>query len=378
MSGPLTSLRIIEWSAYAGGSIAGLMLGDLGADVIKLEDASAAAEPNPNDDFPDPEAAGLASTRSAYYELLNWGKRSVSLNLRDERGSALARRLLKAADAIVVHVRSGLPAEVGLDYERLSSANPRLVYGVLTPYGSSGPRSMSPFVDGAAEALSGGMWGVGTEGDPPFTHLSRFTDSSAGVMLSLGIMVALLDRRRLGLGQKVEVSNLGAAMWSQYYQLATTLLTGRPHGRVRRQDSSPLSNHYLCQDGVWLLLANARRDDVWNSFCRVVGLERLLSDARYSNASGRTRYASEIVSILDEHFMTRPYDYWAERLASDNSMIFERVQTLADVGADPQALANDYVGEIRHPRRGPVQVVNSPVHFSATRLPSRGPAPERG
>lgn len=379
MKAPLEGIKVVEWSMYATGPMAGVVLGDLGADVIKIEDASVGGDPPRGMRF----VAGVADCampgdRNAYFEVMNWNKRSITLNLKHPKGREIAFQLLDKADVFLCNIRPPVVRKLGLDYETVSQRNPRIVYAIASGYGERGPQGDRAGNDYTGQARSGMMWGAGTVDDPPFYHTGGFPDMGGATLLSHAVITALLARERHGVGQKVEMSNLSAAMWMQYWAMGIVLLTGNPWPRIdRRKPGNPLYNHYPCQDGEWIALS-AILPQNWPTFCQLVGLDHLLEDERFQTVDNRRINALELNKILDERFMTRPRHEWEEILARDPSMIFERVQRLEDLADDPQVLANEYVIEMDHPVYGRCKVQNFPIRFSKTSPKPRRAAPELG
>jgi|DewCreStandDraft_1066081.scaffolds.fasta_scaffold00059_163 crotonobetainyl-CoA:carnitine CoA-transferase CaiB-like acyl-CoA transferase len=376
---PLEGIKVVEWTVYAQGPLSGVMLGELGADVIKIEDFAGGGDPARGMlNVVGVVDARMPGDRSAFFEIMNFNKRSLCLNLRHPQGRELARQLIDRADVFVVNQRIPTILKAGLDYETLRQRNPRLIYALATAYGERGPQAERGGVDYTGQARSGMMFGAGTEEDPPYYLTGGFADMGAAVLLSHAVITALLSRERHGVGQKLELSNLSAAMWMQYWAVGITLMTQRPWPRIdRRTAGHPLYNHYRCKDGQWLALASIRPEH-WERFCQRVGLEHLLEDERFRDADRRRANARELIAILDEHFLTRTRQEWEELLLQEPPFVFERVQRIEDLQEDEQVLANEYVREMAHPRYGQVKVQAYPIRFYETPTRERRPAPEMG
>ena len=379
MNAPLEGIKVVEWSMYATGPLCGVMLGDLGADVIRIEDPQRGGDPTRNMRY----VAGITDCqmpgdRNAFFEVMNWSKRSVSLNLKHPQGHEVALQLLDRADVFILNIRPPVVKKLGLDSETLRERNPKLIYATASAYGERGPQGQRSGNDYTGQARSGLMFGAGSDTDPPFYHLAGFPDMTGGTLLSHAVVSALYARERTGVGQKVEMSNLGAAMWIQYWAISNQLLVGGPWPRQdRKRANQPLFNHYQCADGEWIVLATIR-DEKWPIFCRLVRLEHLLEDDRFKTVEDRKEHAADLVAILEEHLSTKPRDEWEQILSSDRAMEFTRVQRLADLQHDPQVIANEYIGEIDHPVYGPTKVQNYPVRFSESRVKPRTAAPDLG
>lgn len=379
MQAPLEGIKVVEWSMYATGPLAGVMLSDLGADVIKIEDGTTGGDRTRGMRFVGGGMDCLMpGDRNAWFEVMNWNKRSVTLNLKHPEGREVALRLLDAADVFILNFRPGVVRRLGLDYDTVAKRNPRIVYVSASSYGERGPLAQRAGNDYTGQARSGMMWPSGDDAETPRPNSGAPVDMASATLLTNAVVTALLARERYGEGQKVELSNLAAGMWIEYYASAITLLTGRPWPHAdRSQPGNPLFNHYRCGDGRWLVLANLLPEN-WPVFCRIVGLNQLLDDPRFSDVDRRRIHAAELTCLLEAHFLTRPRDQWEALLERDPSMTFESIQSLSDLADDPQVLANEYVVPMEHPVYGRVNVQPYPARFTRTPAKPRRAAPELG
>lgn len=379
MNLPLQGIKVIEWSMYATGPLCGVMLADLGADVIRIEDPARGGDPTRNMRY----VAGIADcqmpgNRNAFFEVMNWSKRSVTFNLKHPQGRALALRLLDQADVFILNIRPSVVKKLGLDYETVAARNPRLVYATASGYGERGPQAARSGNDYTGQSRSGLMFSSGTDADPPFYHLAGFPDMTGGTLLAQAVILGLYARERTGQGQKIELSNLAAAMWIQYWAVSNNLLVGGKWPRQdRRRPGQPLFNHYQCADGDWIALAMPR-DEKWPIFCRQIGLPSLVEDPRFLTVEERRTNAAVLVRILEEQFRRQPRAEWERILGADTRMEFERVQRLQDLQHDAQVQTNGYIQEIDHQVYGRCKVQSYPVRFSRSAVRSRQAAPELG
>ena len=379
MNLPLQGIKVVEWSMYATGPLCGVMLADLGADVIRIEDPARGGDPTRNMRYVAGIADGqMPGNRNAFFEVMNWSKRSVTLNLKHPQGRALALRLLDQADVFILNIRPSVVKKLGLDYEAVSARNPRLIYATASGYGERGPQAGRSGNDFTGQARSGLMFGAGNEDHPPLYHIAGFPDMTGGTLLAQSVILGLYARERTGRGQKIEMSNLSAAMWIQYWAVSNNLLVGgKWPRRDRRRPGQPLFNHYQCADDDWIALA-MQRDEKWPIFCRQIGLPSLVEDPRFLTVEERRTNSATLVSILEEQFRTKPRSEWERILGADTRMEFDRVQRLKDLPLDPQVQANRYVEEIDHPVYGRCKVQSYPVRFSRSAVRSRQAAPELG
>ena len=375
----LEGIKVVEWSVYVMGPLAGVMLSDLGADVIKIEDPKSGGEILRGLRFTNGTVdAAMPGGRNAAFEAMNWNKRSIGLDLKTPEGRELAYQLVETADIFLTNYQPAVIERLGMDYETLRQRNSRLIYAQGSAFGEQGPDRDRPGNDYTGQARSGMMWGPGTDADPPLYHTGAPCDIGGAILLSHGIITALLARERSGEGQKIDVSNLGAGMWFQYWAVGITLLTQNKWPRIdRRRPGNPLWNHYPCADGEWLAMACLLPEN-WEAFCRVTGREDLLADDRFKDLEGQRKNALELNAILDAHFQSRPRHEWEAILAQDPSLAFERMQRVEDLREDEQVLANEYITTIDHPVYGPAQVQNYPMQFSETPWLQRRPAPDFG
>lgn len=380
MAGPLEGIRVINWSQFTPSS-AGYMLGDLGADVIKIE------HPIQGDAYRGMgaiygEAMTFADGRHAGFEAANRNQRSITLDLKNERGREVLYRLVKKADVFYTNYTSRVQRSLRVDYETLSRENPRLIYAVSSTYGPEGPWADRRGFDQTAQARSGLMFCMGDRDFPePVQTVSGIADTMGATVLTMGILAALVARERLGIGQKVDTSLLGSMLHLQTMGIGVTAFRGKSWARhSRARTKNPLTNHYRCADGKWILFSEIQADRFWPEFCRALELDDLIDDPRFATAmGGRRQHAEELIRILDEKMATKTRDEWVQRFESLGApFAYCPVQDYYDVLQDPQVLANDYVVEFDHPTAGRVKMIGYPIRFSQTPMRIQREAPEFG
>ncbi len=375
---PLEGIRVLDWTIWQQGPICSAMLGDLGAEVIKLEQRGSG----------DPgrylAAAGGASGSGErpnwYFEANNRNKKSLTLDLKRPEGVAVVHDLVRRSDVFVQNFRFGVADRLGIGYEALREINPKLIYASATGYGPEGPERTEPSFDHLGLARSGIMNAVGEPDMPPLGISGGIADQMGGVMLAYGILAALMARERHGVGQAVDASHLGSMMWLQGLSLGMLCMAGIPMPRsFRARSFNPLWNHYRCSDDQWLALAMLQPDRYWADFARAVDRPELVTDERFADMAARSRHAAEAVAILDEAFATAPRDEWIRRLReAPGDFIFTIVNSVDDLPNDPQVQANDYLVEVDHPQHGPTPMVGVPVRLRETPGRIREVAPELG
>lgn len=373
---PLEGIRVLDWTIWQQGPVSALMLSDLGADVIKIEERVGG----------DPgrgvlRASGLDVTNfpNFYFEATNRGKRSIALDLKQPEAREIVHALAARADVFVQNFRPGAAARAGLDYETLKKINPKIVYGNGSGFGRKGPDAERPCMDYLGLARSGIMMSAGEPGTPPVAIQGAIADQMAGTMLAFGIITALLARERHGMGQEVDVSLLGAMTWLQGLSMSSRLMLGGEMPRPSRQFAfNPLWNHYRCKDDQWIALAMAQADRWWASFVAALGRPELATDEKFNTMLNRGMNAAELIGIFDEIFATRTRAEWMAALDAGGDFIFTLVNSVSDLPNDPQVRANGMIASVEHPTHGPIEMLNLPIGLSETPSRIAGTAPEFG
>jgi len=321
----------------------------------------------------------LGGGRNAYFEYTNRNKRGIAIDLGKKSGKEIVYRLVKTSDVFVQNFRQGVGEKLGLDYKTLCQHNPRLIYANASGWGSKGKESGEPTFDLLGLARSGIMNAITEPGLPPLRLSGGIADQMGAIMLSYGILAALLARERSGVAQEIDSSHLGSMITLQGLHLAFVCALGQEIPKLSRDAvANPLWSHYRCRDGKWICLAHLQADRYWPSFCRAIGREDWGKDPRFANAMAREKSSREIIKVLDEVFATRTAKEWMEHLKSQGDFICYIVNTVSDLPNDPQALVNEYIINYDHPVLGKVKTVGFPVQFSKTPPSLRCPAPELG
>ena len=373
---PLEGIRVVDWTIWQQGPVASTMLGDLGADVIKVEERVGG---DPGRGILRAQGLDLTDRPNFYFEANNRNKRSIAVDVKKPEGREIVQRLADQADVFVQNFRQGVAGRLGLDATTLRARNPRLVYASATGYGPEGAESGAPSFDYLGLARSGIMYACGEPDDEPLAIAGGIADQMGAVMLAYGVLAALLVRERTGRGQEVDASHLGSMAWLQGLGLAARLMLGRALPRQsRRFATNPLWNHYRCVDDRWLALSMLQPDRYWAQFCAVLEIPEAATDERFATMMPRMMNCGECIALLDGVFARRPRAEWITRLAEGGDFIFSIVNAVDDLAEDPQVLANGYVTTFPHPTFGPTQVVGVPIRLSETPGQLRRPAPEFG
>ncbi len=376
MAKPLDGIRILDWTIWQQGPVSTVMLADLGAEVIKLEERESG---DPGRGVTRIGGVDVEEQINFYFEANNRHKKSITLDLKRPEAKEIVYELVAKSDVFVQNFRKGVAGRLGLDYATLKQHNAKLIYANATGYGPLGPDSGEPSFDLMGQARSGIMNAVGEPGMDPMSVSGGIADQMGAVMLAYGILAALLARERQGIGQELDASHLGSMIQLQGLSVSMRLMSGQSLGpSARTAAGNPLWNHYRCGDGKWIALAMIQADRYWIDFCRAIGRPDMLEDERFEDRRGRTKNSAAAIAIFDEAFATKPLDQWLGILKGAGDLIYTIVNSIDDLPEDPQVVANDYVVDFDHPRFGPTQVVGNPIRYSETPADPRGAAPELG
>jgi crotonobetainyl-CoA:carnitine CoA-transferase CaiB-like acyl-CoA transferase len=367
--GPLTGVTVLDLSRVLSGPYCTMLLADMGARVIKVE------HPGRGDDtrhWGPPFVAG----ESAYFLSINRNKESVSLDFKQPEGRRLLDGLIARADVLVENFRPGTLDRLGLGYEQLAGACPRLVYCSISGFGRTGPRRERPGYDAVMQGEGGLMSITGPEDGPPYRLGVAIADLVTGMFAAQGVLLALVARATTGRGQHVDVAMLDSVAAMLTYQAGIYFTTGRVPGRMgnRHPTIAPYET-FEASDGEFVL--SVGNDEIWRRFCRAAGLEALAADERFTTNGARVRHYGELRPLLVEVLRTKSRDAWIE-VFDAAGVPCGSVRNLAEVFADPQLDAREMIARLAHPTVGPLQLLGVPVKLSATPGRVRTPPPTLG
>jgi crotonobetainyl-CoA:carnitine CoA-transferase CaiB-like acyl-CoA transferase len=373
MAGPLEGINVVELGVWVAGPAAGGILADWGADVVKIEPPSG----DPARMFG--RMLGLDIDVSPPFEMDNRSKRGIVLDLTADTGRAAALELISGADVFVTNVRPGALQRLGFDFATLAPDNPRLVYGLITGYGETGPDADRAAYDVAAFWSRAGLAHLLTRpGDTPPFQRGGMGDHSAGMTLAAAICAALVSRDRTGSGQLVSTSLYRQGAYTVSFDLNTYLMTGQPIAIGQREKmGNPCMNNYAAGDGRRFWIVGLELDRHWPPLCRAVDKTEWLDDPRFADARARAVNAVELIAELDQIFATKPLDQWAEIFASEPDFFWSPVNTVEDVVADEQFHAAGGVVDVPD-EAGDVPMVATPADFHGTPWAPRSTAPRLG
>jgi crotonobetainyl-CoA:carnitine CoA-transferase CaiB-like acyl-CoA transferase len=373
MAGPVAGVKVVELGVWVAGPAAGGILADWGADVIKIEPPAG----DPARMFG--RMLGCDLGLNPPFEMDNRSKRSVVLDLGTEDGRATAFELLADADVFLTNVRPGALRRLGLDFEAVSAANPRLVYGLITGYGEDGPDADRAAFDVAAFWSRAGVAHLLTRpGDSPPFQRGGMGDHSAGMTMAAAVCAALLARERTGTGQLVTTSLYRQGAYTVSFDLNTYLMSGQPIAVGQRETmGNPCMNNYAAADGRRFWIVGLEPERHWPALCRAVGRPEWRDDPRFADARSRAINSTELIAALDEIFATRPLDEWADVFAGEPDFFWSPINTLEDVVADEQFHAAGGIVDVPDGEAA-VPMVATPADFHGTPWAPRSAAPELG
>ncbi|TCK36791.1 crotonobetainyl-CoA:carnitine CoA-transferase CaiB-like acyl-CoA transferase [Paraburkholderia sp. BL8N3] len=354
MTNVLEGVRVLEQGTFITGPAAGMLLGDLGADVVKIE------QPETGDPF----RAFKGGLYSPHYQTYNRNKRSVTLNTKDATDLALFDDLIRDADVYIQNFRPGAADRLNAGYERLREINPRLIYCAISGFGQTGPAAGRPAYDSVAQAASGFL-GLLVNPENPRVVGPAIADSLTGFYAAYGILGALHERNRTGVGRKVEVSMLEAMSHFNLDAFTHFYSVGELMGPYSRPS---VSQSYVmkCADGKWLALHMSSPEKFWTGLANALERPALLDDPRFAERSGRIANQEALIGILGDIFILRDRAEWCDRL-EQHDVPHAPMYDASEALEDPQAKHLELLVQSEHPTMGSFRTVRPPVTFDGKR-----------
>ena len=378
MSGPLNGIRVFDLTRVLAGPSCTQILGDLGADVIKIE------RPEHGDDtrkYGPPfvlDVDGTETTESGYYLSANRNKRSVTLNLTGAEGQSLAKRMINQCQVLAENFKVGNLAKFGLDYASLKAENPGLVYCSITGFGQTGPKAKRPGYDFMAQGLGGIMSITGPPGGEPHRVGIPIADLTAGLWATISINAALRHREVTGEGQHLDISLLDTQVSLLSIQGLNYLTSGEVPGLLGNAHPNivPYQVFPTADGNIIVAVGN---DDQFKRYCEFAGVPELINDERFVTNKARVQNREALTQILNEVMRQNPSAYWLEELEK-NKITCGPINNIDQVFADTQVVARDMRIEMNHPATGgePVSLIGSPSKMSVTEVSYRHAPPMLG
>ncbi|MEK7848349.1 MAG: CoA transferase [Chloroflexota bacterium] len=373
----LEGIRAVEWAWWHAGPACGYILGDLGAEVIKIEEPGV-GDPTRGLTRYMGLPVDLPNGSNTLHEIANRNKKSVTLNLRQPEGRQILYRLVEKSDVFYNNFRQKVRARLGLDYETLKRYNPRLIYATTSGFGQEGPDGDLRAFDTPGVARAGLMHNIGEPGMPPQQMVFGLADQMTASFLAYGIITALLGRERLGIAQEVEVSLFGTMIHGQAIGETAFFFRGEEPPRPQRTKAfNPLVNYYQCADGEWVIFSQNQPQEAWAQFCKALGIEELKDNPRFATTKARGQNCEELIAIIERVIGNKPRSQWLP-IFKAHDLIYAPVQRTSDLPHDEQAWANQYLLKYDHPALGTKTVVGFPMKFSETPCAIQREAPQLG
>jgi formyl-CoA transferase/CoA:oxalate CoA-transferase len=367
--GPLSGIRVLDFTRILSGPFATMNLADLGADVIKIE------RPDQGDDTRQ-WGPPFQGDQAAYFLSVNRNKRSVALDLKSPEGARAIKALAERSDVIVENFRPGTMARLGLGYEAVSRANPRVIYASISGYGQTGPDASRAGYDAIAQARSGLMSVTGEPKGPPVRVGISPADLTAGMWALVGILSALYQREQSGHGQWIDVSLLdGQVSWLTYVAQGYFASGHVPRRYGSAHPTIAPYQGFPTQDGnIMIAVGN---DGLWKRLAEALDLASLIEDPRFVHNSERVTHRTELVAILTETLKTKTTDAWIAILDTAGVPVGP-INTVDQALKDPQIAARGMVTNVEHPGIGSLDLLNCPIKMSANETSVRMPPPLLG
>jgi crotonobetainyl-CoA:carnitine CoA-transferase CaiB-like acyl-CoA transferase len=357
MAGPLAGVKVLELAQIMAGPTCGMLLADLGADVVKVERVPGGDDTRTMN---RPSVAG----ESAAFMAMNRNKRGIALNLKLPAAQEALKRMAASADVLTENYRKGALEKLGLGYEALKKVNPGLIYCSISGYGRTGPYADKGGYDLIAQGMSGLMAITGEPGGAPVKSGSPVCDINAGMLGALGVVAAYVHRLKTGEGQLVDTSLYEAGIQQTYWQSAIYFATGASPGPSGSAHilSAPYQA-FRAADG-WLTIGGANQAN-WERLVRVLGAPELVDDARFRTNADRMKNLAELTPLMNDKLKARPMRVWLAALEAEG-VPCGPIQSIADMASDPHTAAREMVVELEHPRAGRTRALGLPIKLSAT------------
>jgi crotonobetainyl-CoA:carnitine CoA-transferase CaiB-like acyl-CoA transferase len=364
---PLKGVRVLDLSRVLAGPFCSMTLSDLGAEIIKIE------IPGRGDDtrsYP-PFINGVSS----YYMSLNRGKKSLTLNLKQEEGVKVIHKLITKCDIILENFRPGVTKRLGVDYDTMRKINEKIIYCSISSFGQTGPYSQWPGYDLIIQGMSGLMGITGEKGRPPVRVGVAVTDINAGLHAVISILSALRVREKLGIGQYIDVSMMDACVSWMTYVAGIYFATNKVPERMGGAHPSIVPYQtFRAGDGKYLLVAGGN-DRLFNILCNVLGIEYLIEDPHYNNNEKRVENRDTLIPIIQEKLLKKPRDSWLKNLR-EAGFPSAPVYSIDEVFSDPQVLHREMIVEMEHPKAGIIKQIGTPFKLSKSPAELSGAPPD--
>ncbi len=359
----LEGVRVLDFTQFLAGPYCTMVLGDLGAEVIKVE------RPRVGEVYRTYGPKFIKGESSSFLSV-NRNKKSIVIDLKDARGIEIVKRLVAETDVLVENFKSGTMDRLGLGYEELKQINPALIYCSISGFGSTGPYRDRGGFDLIVQGMSGLMSMTGEADGPPVKVGTPISDMGGAAFGTIGILAALIERAKSGKGQYIDASLLDASLAWTTLPIGNYLADGEIPGRLgsASPQNAPYQAFATSNGHLTIGTGNQR---LWETLCKIMGLEELIHDERFPDNAARVRNQKELAALLEEKFKERTTEYWIEVL-NDAGIPTGPIYNMEEALNDPHVRARGVLWEVDHPRAGKVTVMGLPIKFSA----ASGDAPQ--
>ena len=368
MENILDGMKVLDLTRVLAGPYATMILADLGAEVIKVELPEVGDEARSFGPFQNGE--------SAYFSSVNRGKKSITIDLRTQRGSDIVRQLLKDCDVVVENFRPGSMDRFGLSYDHLSHSHPHLVYASISGFGQTGPYAKRPAYDVIIQAMGGISSITGNPGEAPIRVGSSIADLSAALFSTIGILAAWGHAKGTGFGQQIDVSMLDCQVALLENAIARYYLEDSIPGPIGSRHPTITPFQFFRASDGYIVIAIGN-DSLWSQFCRTLGACDLITDCRFTDNASRSSNQKDLDEILQEYFIKYSVEYWLDKL-EQAGIPCGPIQDIEQVCNDPQIAERQMLIQIEHPVAGSQKMPNSPLKFSSSPIELLTPAPTLG
>lgn len=369
MAGALQSIQVLDLSRVLAGPFCTMILGDLGANVIKVEAPGGSDETRK-------WGPPFQNDVSAYYLCANRNKKSITVDLKSPEGISIIKKLAAESDVVINNFKTGTMDRFGLGYETLANINPQLIYCSITGFGETGPYKDMPGYDFIIQAMSGLMSITGDKESSPQKVGVAITDILTGLYACIGIQGALLERTMSGKGQKLDISLYDSAVSALVNIGSNYLMSGTIPQALGNQHANIVPYQtFTTMDGEMVIAVG--NDHQFRSLCSILGKPEISADERFNTNPKRVEHRDVLIPMLQDIFKTKPTSYWQEK-CQKNKIPSGPIQNIEEVANDPQLTARDMFIHMDHPTAGSIRMVGSPLKLSRTPVTIRHHPPNAG
>ena len=358
MSGPIEGIRVLELAQIMAGPTCGLMLADLGAEVIKIEKTTGGDDTRK---FLPPDING----ESAAFMMMNRNKKGLALNLKEKQGIEIFKRMVKDSDVVIENFRKGTLEKLGIGYDELKKINPKIILCEISGYGKSGPYADKGGFDLVAQGMTGLMSITGESSDkPPMKVGAPLTDITAGILGATGVLAALVNRNKTGKGQRVDTSLYEAGIVHTYWQSAIAGATGKSPGPLG--SAHPLTAPYQAfkTKDNWITIGASNQNN-WMNLLNSINRVDLQEDDRFKDNNSRMKNLNDLVPILQEEFLKKTSTEWI-RIFDDKGLPCGPINSITDMHKDPHTIDRKMIIEVDNKKAGKSKAIGMPIKFSDT------------